>query len=72
MKASRTMLLSVLLVAPTLLGAFSAQAADRDNTDVIVLKNGDRVTGEIEQLEYGLLRLATDDMGTINLKRRLT
>ena len=68
MKASRTVLLAVLLAAPMLLGAFSAQAADRDNTDVIVLKNGDRVTGEIEQLEYGLLRLATDDMGTINIE----
>jgi hypothetical protein len=51
-----------------LLCALPAQAADRDNTDVVVLKNGDRVTGEIEQLEYGLVRLSTDDMGTINIE----
>ena len=42
--------------------------AQRDKTDVIVLKNGDRVTGEILELEYGLLRLSTDDMGTINIE----
>ena len=35
---------------------------------MIVLKNGDRVTGEILELEYGLLRLSTDDMGTINIE----
>lgn len=68
MNASRTVLLGVLLAAPTLLCALSAQAANRDNTDVITLKNGDRVTGEIESLEYGLLRLSTDDMGTLNIE----
>jgi hypothetical protein len=64
----RTIPLARLLAASLLLCAGAANAADRDNTDVIVLKNGDRVTGEIEQLEYGLLRLSTDDMGTINIE----
>jgi hypothetical protein len=68
MKINRTLLPGVLLAAPLLLCTAPASAADRDNTDVIVLKNGDRVTGEIEQLEYGLLRLSTDDMGTINIE----
>ena len=68
MKASRPVLLRLLLAAPMLLCALPAQAADRDNTDVIVLKNGDHITGEIEQLEFGLLRLSTDDMGTINIE----
>jgi hypothetical protein len=68
MKAGQTVLLGLLLAAPVLLCALPAHAADRDNTDVITLKNGDRVTGEIEQLEYGLLRLSTDDMGTINIE----
>jgi len=64
----RTIPLAQLLAASLLLCAGAANAADRDNTDVIVLKNGDRVTGEIDQLEYGLLRLSTDDMGTINIE----
>ena len=46
----------------------AASASARDKTDVIVLKNGDRVTGEILELEYGLLRLATDDMGTVSIE----
>src|SRR5262245_19707759 len=68
MNLKRTTPLAGLLAASLLLCVDSASAADRDNTDVIILKNGDRVTGEIEQLEYGLLRLSTDDMGTINIE----
>jgi len=67
MNANRTLVLGVLLWAATLPCAFPAHA-QRDNTDVITLKNGDRVTGEILQLEYGLLRLETDDMGTLNIE----
>ena len=59
MKVIRTPRLSGLLAASFLLCAVPANA-QRDNTDVITLKNGDRVTGEILQLEYGLLRLETD------------
>jgi hypothetical protein len=67
MKGLRTTLLGGLLVGSSVLAIFSA-SAQRANTDVIVLKNGDRVTGEILELEYGLLRLETDDMGTINIE----
>ena len=68
MKGMPTTLLGGLLVAWCVLSVAPASAADRDNTDVIVLKNGDRVTGEILELEYGLLRLSTDDMGTVNIE----
>lgn len=34
-------------------------------TDVVVLQNGDRVTGEVQQLSYGKLQFKTDDMGTV-------
>lgn len=34
-------------------------------TDIVVLKNGDRVTGEIKSLLRGQLELSTDHMGTI-------
>ena len=34
-------------------------------TDVVLLKNGDRVTGEVKGLERGKLTLSTDSMGTV-------
>lgn len=68
MKPKRTTPLGGLLAAALLLCCFPAHAADRDNTDVIVLKNGDRVTGEILELEFGRLQLSTDDMGTISIE----
>ena len=36
-------------------------------TDVLVLRNGDRVTCEIQDLKEGRLRVKTDDLGTINI-----
>ena len=42
-----------------------AQAQARDiYTDKIYLKNGDRVTGNIKELDRGILRLKTLTMGT--------
>lgn len=40
----------------------------RSKTDVIVLENGDRITGEIKKLERGKLRLKTDWMGTLEIE----
>lgn len=37
-------------------------------TDVVVLKNGDRLTGEVQQVVRGRLELSTDDMGTIQIE----
>jgi hypothetical protein len=34
-------------------------------TDVVTLLNGDAITGEVKELQRGLLRYSTDDMGTI-------
>jgi hypothetical protein len=34
-------------------------------TDVVILNNGDRITGEIKKLERGKLEYKTDDAGTI-------
>jgi len=48
------------------LAAFSSNPAlARDKTDVVWLTNGDRITGEIKQLEHGKLRVGTDSMGQI-------
>jgi len=54
-----TAILSVLLVA------LSGESQARDKTDVIFLKNGDRVTGEIKSLERGRLKVSTDSLGTL-------
>lgn len=43
-------------------------AEARDKTDVIALNNGDRVTGEILELQYGQLKISTDDMGTVAIE----
>jgi hypothetical protein len=43
-------------------------AFDRQNTDVVTLRNGDRVTGEIDSLKFGVLRFKTSDMGTIDIE----
>lgn len=34
-------------------------------TDVVFLKNGDRVTGEVKSLDRGMLEFKTDHMGTV-------
>ena len=34
-------------------------------TDVVILDNGDHITGEVKKLEYGMLTFKTDDAGTI-------
>jgi hypothetical protein len=37
-------------------------------TDVVVLINGDRVTGEVKELERGLLTFSTEFIGTISIE----
>lgn len=36
-----------------------------DKTDVVVLKNGDKITGEVKGLDRGKLEFSTDSMGTV-------
>jgi hypothetical protein len=45
-----------------------ATAAPAEKTDVVVLVNGDRVTGEVQKLSYGQLEYDTDNMGTIYIE----
>lgn len=49
----------------TVLFAAPASAA---KTDVVVLRNGDRLTGEVTQLDRGRLTFKTDDMGTVTIE----
>lgn len=56
----RFLYLALLLLATANLNLLAAP-----KTDVIVLKNGDKVTGEIKSLLRGQLELSTDHMGTV-------
>ncbi len=37
-------------------------------TDTVYLKNGDRITGEVKRMEFGILFFKTDGMGTLNIE----
>jgi putative salt-induced outer membrane protein YdiY len=56
------------LFAVSILHPGVAAAGERAKLDVIVLLNGDRVTGEIQSLAYGQLALETDSMGTVQIE----
>jgi hypothetical protein len=62
MKCPILVLIWLLCLLPTLVVA--------DKTDVIVLKNGDRITGEIKRLDAGLLEYSTDAMGSVFIEWR--
>lgn len=56
-------LLTVLMVV-----SLSNSVQARDKTDVVWMINGDRLTGEIMQLEHGKLRLSTDSIGDVRIE----
>lgn len=57
-----------LSAATGILLAWTMPAVARQKSDVIVLLNGDRLTGEIRELEYGQLALKTDSLGTVSIE----
>ncbi len=57
--------MKALYLAVFLLTCMHLTAMAAPKTDVVRLKNGDRVTGEIKSLLKGQLELSTDHMGTI-------
>jgi hypothetical protein len=58
----------IIILTVTLALIAGSPALARDKTDVVWLTNGDRVTGEIKQLEHGILRIATDSMGEVRIE----
>ncbi|MGA9572327.1 MAG: DUF481 domain-containing protein [Lysobacterales bacterium] len=44
------------------------QSAWADKTDIVYLKNGDRITGEVKSLTRGKLAFSTDHMGTVYIE----
>lgn len=59
-------------IAAVLLAMALSLAADDPayaaRTDVIVLKNGDHITGEVMQMKQAQLQVKTDDAGTLSIK----
>jgi hypothetical protein len=48
--------------------SLAASPLHGQKTDVVILENGDHVTGEIKELTRGRLSYSTDDMGTISIE----
>src|SRR5262245_35323575 len=55
-------------LAPLVLLLVFCADAQAQRTDVVTLGNGDRITGEIINLERGRLEFKTDDAGTLYLE----
>jgi putative salt-induced outer membrane protein YdiY len=55
------------LLTAVLLYGLLPPAAVAAKTDVVILINGNAVTGEVKSLEFGSLRYSTDSMGTVNI-----
>ena len=61
------MLRPTLILLAALLASVPPPAGARPKLDVITLQNGDRITGEIIELQYGQLSVKTDSIGTISV-----
>jgi len=59
---------AALLLIWTVLGCGLAWGYARDKSDVVVLRNGDRLSGDIHSLEFGILTLSTDNMSTLSIE----
>ena len=59
-------LLPLLFLWVALVAAAPVRAGDK--TDVLVIRNGDRITCEIREMSLGMLKVKTDDMGTLAVK----
>jgi hypothetical protein len=59
-------LTNIFLLITLLFGSLQSHATEK--TDIVILNNGDRITGEIKSLEAGLLKLKTDTMGTVHIE----
>ena len=59
---------TLLLTVACLLGGAGAWGYERDKTDVVTLRNGDHISGDIVSLEYGILTLKTDNVSTLEIE----
>ena len=55
----------VIILLFSVLGVLNAVAA---KTDIVILKNGDKITGEVKRMEYARLSFSTDAMKTLSIQ----
>jgi Protein of unknown function, DUF481 len=60
--------IAALLLVWGVLACGLAWGYARDKSDVVVLRNGDRISGDIHSLEFGILTLSTDNMSTLSIE----
>ncbi len=65
--ATKAMKMACLIAAALLIGSMAAPAL-AIKTDVVVLFNGDHLTGEVKELVHGQLMFKTDDVGTLYIE----
>jgi hypothetical protein len=46
----------------------TACSFDRDKSDVVILRNGNNINGDIIYLRFGILQVKTSDMGTLSIE----
>jgi len=66
-RSSRAAPAIVALMAAKLI-CTPAYGYDRDKSDVVELRNGNHLSGDIVSMEYGTLSLKTDEMGTLHIE----
>src|SRR6516164_4485990 len=59
---------AVLLVLASTCACGLAWGYARDKTDVVELRNGDHLSGDILSLKFGILTLKTDNMSTLSIE----
>ena len=59
---------ALILLLASVLGCGFAWGYARDKSDVVVLRNGDRISGDIASLEFGILTLKTDNMSDLSIE----
>jgi hypothetical protein len=59
---------SICVLMFALFCLLGSQAMANRKTDIVYLKNGDRITGEFKTLKQGELKMSTSEMGTISIK----
>jgi hypothetical protein len=65
---SRRAASAILALIACALHCAPAYAYERDKSDVVVLRNGNYLSGDIVSMEYGTLTLKTDQMGTLHIE----